>query len=252
MERNSFVFYKDWKKAIGDLPDDIRLEIYESVIVYATTGNIQGLRPMAKVAFNFIKTDIDRDIEKYISITKRNQDNGNNGGRPRKETDKNPENPVGYLETQTNPNNLDNDNDNDNEKENDKLKTTVPLKGDGGLENDSGKLKEGFTPARNEFENFIVSFNEIRGSKFQAIEKVKRQFNGRLKEGFTPAQMLEALKNAMKDKFHVDNAYKYLTPEFFTRSDKIDKYLNVNENVPDLLKVKQQNLFNKLINQDGN
>jgi hypothetical protein len=74
---------------------------------------------------------------------------------------------------------------------------------------------------------FITSFNEKRCSKFQAIEKVKKQFNARLKEGFTPAQMLQALENAMKDKYHIQEKYKYLTPEFFTRADKIEKFLNI-------------------------
>jgi hypothetical protein len=89
-------------EAIRDLPDDIRLEIYESIIGYATTGELKGLKPMAKVAFNFIKTDIDRDMEKYMSIVQRNKVNGRNGGRKKKET-------------QMNPKNLDYDNDYDNE-----------------------------------------------------------------------------------------------------------------------------------------
>ena len=29
MERNSFIFYKGWREAIKDLPDDVRLEIAE-------------------------------------------------------------------------------------------------------------------------------------------------------------------------------------------------------------------------------
>lgn len=99
--RKAFVFYKEWKEAIKDLPDDIRLEIYESIIEYAATGDIQGLKPMAKVAFNFIKADIDRDIEKYVSMAERNKSNGNKGGRPK--TQNNPENPVGFSETQNNP-----------------------------------------------------------------------------------------------------------------------------------------------------
>jgi len=90
-----------------------------------------------------------------------------------------------------------------------------------------GKEKEKENESRN-FDDFVNSFNSIRKSKFQAIKKVKDQFNARLKEGFTPAQMIEALKNAMKDKYHIENGYKYLTPEFFTRSDKIDKFLNFN------------------------
>jgi hypothetical protein len=111
--RDSFVFYKDWKKAIEDLPNDIRLEIYESIIEYATTGNLRGLKPTAKVAFNFIKTDIDRNTEKYLSIVERNKKNGSKGGRP---GNKNPNNPVGFLGTQRNPQKPKKpDNDNDNE-----------------------------------------------------------------------------------------------------------------------------------------
>lgn len=74
--------------------------------------------------------------------------------------------------------------------------------------------------------DFIRKFNEIRKTRFKVTEKVKNQFHARLKEGFTVEQMLDALKAAMKDKHHIDTAFKYLTPEFFTRSDKIERFLN--------------------------
>ncbi|WP_148038832.1 DUF6291 domain-containing protein [Proteiniphilum sp. X52] len=107
------MFYEDWKNAISGLPDDVRLDIYESIIEYAISGNIRGLKPLAKVAFNFIKTDIDRDTERYMSIVERNKENGKKGGRPKGTN--NPKNPLGYLETQNNPKNLDNDNEDDND-----------------------------------------------------------------------------------------------------------------------------------------
>ncbi|MDR1097295.1 MAG: conserved phage C-terminal domain-containing protein [Tannerella sp.] len=78
------------------------------------------------------------------------------------------------------------------------------------------------------FKNFIAGFNAVRGSKFQAIEKARRQFNARLKEGFTPDQMIQALKTAMKEKNHIESGYKYLTPEFITRPDKLERFLNSN------------------------
>lgn len=109
MERKSFVFYKDWKDAISDLPDDIRLEIYESIIEYAVSGAFQGLKPMAKIAFNFIKTDLDRDIEKYQKVINRNKENI--GKRWSKENTKNTSGISGKTE---NTKNTDNDNDNDN------------------------------------------------------------------------------------------------------------------------------------------
>lgn len=83
MDRSSFVFYKDWMEAIGDLPDDIRLEIYESIIVYATSGDLPVLKPMAKIAFNFIKTTIDRDAERYMSIKDKKSESGSLGNLKR-------------------------------------------------------------------------------------------------------------------------------------------------------------------------
>jgi len=108
--KESFVFYKSWKEALTDVPDDIRLEVYDCIIEYAFSGKVPSLKPMAKMAFNFIKNDIDRASEKYNKIVDRNRDNGKKGGRPR-----NPKNPVGFNETQQNPNDNDNEDDNDND-----------------------------------------------------------------------------------------------------------------------------------------
>ena len=118
MERNSFIFYKGQREAIKDLPDDVRLEIYESIIEYATTGNLRGLKPMANIAFNFIKIDIDRDTEKYMSIVERNKSNGSKGGRPKSENPKEPKEPTkptGLFGNPKEPTKPDNDNEYDND-----------------------------------------------------------------------------------------------------------------------------------------
>jgi hypothetical protein len=65
MKRDSFVFRGEWKDAIADLPAGVRLEIYEAVIEYGTSGTIPALKQMAMLAFNFMKTAIDRDRERY-------------------------------------------------------------------------------------------------------------------------------------------------------------------------------------------
>ena len=66
IDRNSFVFYKAWREAIRDLPDDVRLDIYESVIEYGTSGKLPALNPMVELALRFIKMDIDRDEERSL------------------------------------------------------------------------------------------------------------------------------------------------------------------------------------------
>lgn len=72
---------------------------------------------------------------------------------------------------------------------------------------------------------FITGFNEITGRKFKGDEKARRQFFARLKQGYTPEQFGLAIVNCFNDKFHLENPM-YLTPEFITRQDKLEKYLN--------------------------
>lgn len=71
----------------------------------------------------------------------------------------------------------------------------------------------------------IDGFNEITGRDFRGDDKTKRQLNGRLKEGYTIEEILLATKACFNSEYHRKNP-QYLTPEFITRSDKLQQYLN--------------------------
>ena len=73
-----------------------------------------------------IKPNLDKLEENYNNTVERNRKNGSKGGRPK--TQENPNNPSGFLETHSNPENLkekekDKDKDKDKEKEKEKEKT---------------------------------------------------------------------------------------------------------------------------------
>ena len=87
MERETFVFYKDWLNVIRDLPSEVQLEVYQAITEYAIYGNLIELKPLAKVAFGFVKQTIDRDTQKYISIKEKRKEAGAKGGRPLKNKD---------------------------------------------------------------------------------------------------------------------------------------------------------------------
>ena len=80
MQKDSFVFRKEWRDAISGLPDEVRLEIYEAIIEYGTSGKESDLKPMAMLAFNFAKTTLDRDAEKYDEIRRKRSEAGKKGG----------------------------------------------------------------------------------------------------------------------------------------------------------------------------
>lgn len=85
MLKDSFLFYKEWKDAIADLPNDVRLEIYEAIIEYGTSGKLPVLKPIANVAFNFIKTGIDRNSEKYKEVLEKRKEAGRISAEKRKQ-----------------------------------------------------------------------------------------------------------------------------------------------------------------------
>ena len=71
MKKNSFVFFFSWRDALSECSEEVRLEVYESVIEYAQSGTLPKLKPMAQMAFNFIKVEIDRNNEKYDEIVEK-------------------------------------------------------------------------------------------------------------------------------------------------------------------------------------
>lgn len=74
--------------------------------------------------------------------------------------------------------------------------------------------------------NYLLDFiKEKTNRNFRAInDSVKKKYKARLKEGYTLGDIEKAITNAVKQKNHIDNGNTYLTPEFFSRADKIDMY----------------------------
>ena len=92
MSKDSFKFHVVWKDSLSGLPDEVRLEVYDAIVEYGVSGKLSDLKPMAMLAFNFIKAEMDRDMERYNAIVERNRINGSKpNGRPR--LDKNPRKP---------------------------------------------------------------------------------------------------------------------------------------------------------------
>ena len=75
MKRDSFVFYTEWFQSIDELPPAVRLEVYDAIKVYVTTGKVPSdLSQLAKAVFSFIRRDLERTIEKYNAKCQRNKE----------------------------------------------------------------------------------------------------------------------------------------------------------------------------------
>lgn len=119
IDKKSFVFYKEWRDAIQGVSDEVRLEVYDGIIEYAFSGKVPSLKPLAQMAFNFIKGDLDRDFEKYEQTVKKRSEAGKKGGRPKvekKQTEA--KKAFAFFEKQTEAKKADNVNEDDNVNDN--------------------------------------------------------------------------------------------------------------------------------------
>ena len=73
-------------------------------------------------------------------------------------------------------------------------------------------------------------YNSILGKTARVVNtKTKSQIKDRLKEGYTKEDIVNAIRNASKDPHHIEFNYKYLTLEFITRPDKLDRFVNMGD-----------------------
>lgn len=79
MKKKSFIFNVAWQEILLEYPAEVRLEVYDAVIRYAASGIRSELKPMAKMAFSFIKNEIDYNAEKYDDIVQKRSEAGKKG-----------------------------------------------------------------------------------------------------------------------------------------------------------------------------
>ena len=143
---------------------------------------------------------LDNQLTSVEEKSKTNSANGSKGGRPKKNIVINP------IETEIKP----------------KLNP---------IESETKGIREDKIKENNINNNLSVNwdallsqFNLITGKKIRVIDdKTKRQVNARLKEGYSKQDIVNAITNCFNDDYHKENPH-YLTLEFITRSDKMQKY----------------------------
>ena len=74
---DSFVFYRSFRDAIRELPDEDRLAVYDAICGYALDNDYTPKTVVAGAIMTLIKPQIDANFRK--------RQNGSQGGRPKNE-----------------------------------------------------------------------------------------------------------------------------------------------------------------------
>lgn len=118
MDKSSFLIYLDYEEQFNLLTDEQIGQLMRAIIKYEKTREIPQLNGIVKMAFSFIKTQLDRDREKYEARCEKNRENAKKGGRPRKKQKDNLK-ANGFKENQMDAKKPDDDKEDEEDNEED-------------------------------------------------------------------------------------------------------------------------------------
>lgn len=130
--RNSFVMYTDYLPQIMMLDMEQRGLLLTAVMAYVSDSDMPELDAVTNMCFGFIRSNLDKDADKYEKVVEARREAGKQGGRPKANGfSEKAKKANGLFEKQTKAKKADNDNDNDSENDNENVseKETSP-KGD--------------------------------------------------------------------------------------------------------------------------
>ena len=88
MGKNSFLLYTSDYKCVKDLPLEQKGALLDAIFEYASTGTIIDLPPVVSMAFNFFRSHIDDNTEKWNEKEEKRRAAGRLGGLAKAENSK--------------------------------------------------------------------------------------------------------------------------------------------------------------------
>ena len=208
--RDSFVLYTSYIEQISLLDNEQRGVLLTAIYSYVMENELPDMDGMTKMAFSFIKSQLDKDLKKYEEVCRKRREAGKAGGRPKAN---------GFPEKQTKANGFsekqskhDNENEYEYEKEND-------------LEKNTKKAKRTYTCA------FETLWSAYPRKKDKAL--AYKAYKARLNDGFSEDELETAVKR------YADECQRQRTEEKYIKH--CSTFLGVNTPFMDYLRKDDQN-----------
>jgi len=202
--KKSFLLYTDLLHTFEGLTDNEAGELIKHLLRYVNDQNPQTENRIVKIVFEPIKQQLKRDLKKYEVILEKRSAAGKKSAELRQTKS---QQVLTSVDISKKCSTLSTDNVNDSVNEiNNKVITPV----------DTGAV---------DFKKFINLFNSYANRKFKVNDKIKKALIARRKD-YSSVEIKEAISNAHLDRYHIETGFKYLTPEFILRSDKLERFLN--------------------------
>jgi uncharacterized phage protein (TIGR02220 family) len=193
--KKSFVLYGDLLHTVMQLPNDKAGLLFKHILSYVNDLEPVTKDIIVKIAFEPIKQQLKRDLKKYESKKKQWSEAGKKSAEVRKQ----------------------------------KQRTLTDVKNVATVLSVNDNVNVNVNVSNNiDWSKLLSKFNEITGKSSRVVpDKARNQILARIKEGYTKADILKGIENCYKDSHHQETNHKYLTLEFISRPDKLEKFVNV-------------------------
>ena len=202
--RNAFNFYKSYYDVAKELDDKDRLAFYDAIMSKQFFNKESELLGNARFAYISQKHNIDRQVKGYmdkLGITEYQN------VTPTTEPPCSPPSQDSSIPPSVDPCQQEKEKGQEEEKEKEELHSI-------------------------DFSSLLVFINKKTGRGFKVInDAVQKKYKKRLKEGYTKDDIKNAISNAVQSQNHIESKFKYLTPEFFSRADKLDLFRSTKETI---------------------
>lgn len=208
-DKTSFVLYCDLIHTINKLPDEQAGKLFKIILDYVNDNNPIVDDLLLSISFEPIKQQLKRDLNKWTEKGPDRSEKARKAGiasgvaRQLKATKTN-----SVVQNELKP-----------------TKRTVNVS-----VNDSVTVNDNNI---NKAKAFIGWFNEsmipVTGKKgsYRLIKTVKESFNARLKDGYVFEDFKRAFNAIIKNEYHIEKQFQYLTPEFLCRPKMLEKWANL-------------------------
>jgi len=87
------------------------------------------------------------------------------------------------------------------------------------------KREEETNQSKIDFDALLKLINTQTKREFKVINKsIQAKYIARLKDGYTKDDIKNTIINSVKEEYHKETNFKYLTPEYYSRAKTIDQY----------------------------
>jgi len=217
-DKKSFLLYTDLIHTVNKMPNDKAGELFKHILSYVNDLNPETEDLIIQLTFEPIKQQLKRDLLKYKEsiIDKSNAGKLGNLKRWHKDLyDK-------VIDNQLEFDNALNIAESRKASHTDNMQSQpiAEIAVNDNVNDINNNIIESF-----DFDGLLVFINSTFGKNFKLInDKVKKKYKALIKQGYDKKQIIQAMVNAKENSYHKETGYQYCTPEFFSRTETIDKY----------------------------